>query len=142
MPQVKAQLLRRNMIEETLMNPFITQAQEAAKQWGELSTSFFQEQAKLFQAPLATPTATPDPSAAMAGFVKATAQADEFMVKAVKLMDVQAAQLMDAALQDNAAKEQLKPVVDAYKTASQTVVAAVEQLAQARKALLDKTTGA
>ena len=124
------------------MNPFITQAQEAAKQWGELSTAFFQEQAKLFQAPLATSNATPDPSAAMAGFVKATAQADEFMVKAVKLMDVQAAQLMDAALQDNAAKEQLKPVVDAYKTASQTVVAAVEQLAQARKALLDKTTGA
>jgi hypothetical protein len=124
------------------MNPFITQAQEAAKQWGELSTAFFQEQAKLFQAPLTAPSATPDPSATLSGFIKAAEQADEFMVKAVKLLDVQCAQLMDAALQDNAAKEQLKPVVDAYKTASQTVVSAVEQLAQARKALLDKTRAA
>lgn len=125
------------------MNTFIAQAQEAAKQWSELSTAFFQEQAKLFQAPLtAGAGAATDPNAAMAGLVKATEQADEFMVKAVKLLDAQSAQLMDAALQDNAAKESLAPVVAGYKSASQAVVAAVEQLAQARKALLDKTRGA
>lgn len=121
------------------MNVFFTQAQEAAKQWSELSTAFFQEQAKLFQSPLTGGTTATDPNAAMAGLVKATEQADEFMVKAVKLLDAQSAQLMDAALQDNAAKESLAPVVAGYKSASQAVVAAVEQLAQARKALLDKT---
>lgn len=125
------------------MNVFFTQAQEAAKQWSDLSTTFFQEQAKLFQNPLAGGAGvSADPTAAVAGFVKATEQADEFMVKAVKLMDAQSAQLMDAALQDNAAKESLAPVVAGYKQASQAVVAAVEQLAQARKALLDKTRGA
>lgn len=121
------------------MNTFIAQAQEAAKQWSELSTAFFQEQAKLFQAPFSGAATPPDASAAMAGMVKAAEQADEFMVKAVKLLDAQSAQLMDAALQDNAAKDSLAPVVAGYKQASQAVVAAVEQLAQARKALLDKT---
>ena len=121
------------------MNVFFTQAQEAAKQWSELNTAFFQEQAKLFQSPLVGGTGATDPNVAMAGLVKATEQADEFMVKAVKLLDAQSAQLMDAALQDNAAKESLAPVVAGYKSASQAVVAAVEQLAQARKALLDKT---
>lgn len=124
------------------MNVFFTQAQEAAKQWSELSTTFFQEQAKLFQSPLTGGTTATDPNVAMAGLVKATEQADEFMVKAVKLLDAQSAQLMDAALQDNAAKESLAPVVAGYKSASQAVVSAVEQLAQARKALLDKTRGA
>ncbi|NML19118.1 hypothetical protein [Azohydromonas caseinilytica] len=124
------------------MNAFITQAQEAAKQWGELSTAFFQQQAKLFQAPLAAnPAAASDPNAVMAGLVQATEQADEFMVKAVKLLDAQSAQLLDAALQDSAAKDSLAPVVAGYKSASQAVVSAVEQLAQARKALLDKTRG-
>ena len=124
------------------MNTFITQAQEAAKQWSELSTAFFQQQAKLFQAPLSASTATAsDPNAMVAGLVQATEQADEFMVKAVKLLDSQSAQLMDAALQNSAAKESLAPVIAGYKTASQAVVSAVEQLAQARKALLDKTRG-
>ena len=124
------------------MNVFFTQAQEAAKQWSELSTAFFQEQAKLFQAPLTGGAGATDPNAAMAGLVRATEQADEFMVKAVKLLDAQSAQMMDAALQDNAAKDSLAPVIAGYKSASQAVVAAVEQLAQARKALLDKTRGA
>jgi hypothetical protein len=123
------------------MNNFITQAQEAAKQWGELGTAFFQEQAKLFQTPLSAGTPT-DPNAALAGFVKAAEQAEDFIVKAVKLFDAQSSQMLDSALQENAAKEQLAPVVAGYKSASQAVVSAVEQLAKARKALLDKSTGA
>ncbi|WP_029000442.1 hypothetical protein [Azohydromonas australica] len=85
---------------------FITQAQEAAKQWTVLSTAFFQQ------------------------------QADEFVAKAVKLIDAQCAQVLDAALQESLVKESLAPIVAGYKSASQAVVTAVEQLTQARKALL------
>jgi hypothetical protein len=77
------------------MNDFITQAQEAARQWGELNTAFFQQQAQLFQAPWSSRAVLiPDASAVMAGFVKALASADDFMVKAVRLLDVQCAQLL------------------------------------------------
>lgn len=119
-------------------NAFITQAQEAAKQWSELSTAFFQQQARLLQAPLVSGTPSPDARSLTAGYIQAMQQADEFMVKAVKLLDTQCAQFLDAALQDNVAKESLAPVVAGYKNASQAVVAAVEQLTQARKALLER----
>jgi hypothetical protein len=119
-------------------NAFFTQAQEAAKQWSELSTAFFQQQARLFQAPLASGTPSPDTRALTAGYVQAMQQADEFMLKTVKLLDTQCAQFLDASLQGSAAKESLAPVVAGYKSASQAVVAAVEQLTQARKALLEK----
>jgi hypothetical protein len=121
-----------------LNNPFITQAQEAAKQWSELSTAFFQQQAQLFQTPLAVGTASPDARKLTAGFIQAIQQIDEFVVKAVKLLDGQCARFLDAALQDSVAKASLAPVVAGYKNASQAVVTAVEQLTQARKALLEK----
>ncbi len=120
------------------MNNIITQAQEAARQWGELSTAFFQQQARLFQGQLAFGTASPDARRFTADFIQATQQADEFLVKAVKLLDTQCAQFLDAALQDSVAKESLAPVVAGYKSASQAVVAAVEQLTKARKALLER----
>jgi hypothetical protein len=116
----------------------ITQAQEAAEQWSELSTAFFQHQAQLFQAPLAVGTASPDACQFTAGFIQATQQADEFVLKAVKLLDTQCARFLDAVLQDNVAEASLAPVVAGYKSASQVVVAAVEQLTQARKALLER----
>ncbi len=122
------------------MNDYITHAQEAAKQWSELSAAFFKQQVQLFQAPMAIGTATPDARTAAAGFIQATQQADEFVVRAVKLLDTQCAQFLDTLLQDSVAKQSLAPVVAGYKSASQAVVAAVEQLAQARKALLDKAT--
>jgi hypothetical protein len=119
-------------------NVFVTQAQEAAKQWTALSTAFFQQQAQLFQAPLAGGTAALDARQLTAGLIQATQQADEFLVKAVKLLDTQCARFLDAALQDGAAKASLAPVVAGYKNASQAVVTAVEQLTQARKALLER----
>ena len=119
-------------------NIFITQAQEVARQWSELSTAFFQQQAQLFQTQLAFGTAPRDARGLTADFIQATQQADEFVLKAVKLLDAQCAQFLDASLQDSVAKESLAPVVAGYKGASQAVVAAVEQLIQARKALLEK----
>jgi hypothetical protein len=119
-------------------NTFITQAQEAAKQWSELGTAFFQQQAQLFQAPLTAGTASPDARSLAAGFIQSLQQTDEFVLKAVKLLDAQCAQFLDASLQDSAAREALAPVVAGYKDASQAVVAAVEQLTQARKALLER----
>lgn len=119
-------------------NTFITQAQEAAKQWSELSTAFFQQQSRLFQAPLAAGTASPDARTFMAGFVRSVQQADEFVLQAVKLLDTQCTQLLEASLQDNVARESLAPVVAGYKSVSQAVVAAVAQLTQARKALLER----
>lgn len=120
------------------MNNFFAQAQEAAKQWTQLSTAFAQEQAKLFQMPVSG-AAAPDAGALMAGFSRAAEQADDFVVKAVKMLDAQSAQLLDASLEGNAAKDTLAPVVASYKSASQAVVAAVEQLVQARKALFDQS---
>ena len=119
-------------------NVFVTQAQEAAKQWTALSTAFFQQQARLFQTQVAFGTAPRDARGLAADFIQATQQADEFLLKAVKLLDAQCAQFLDASLQDNVAKASLAPVVAGYKSASQTVVTAVEQLTQARKALLGK----
>ncbi len=117
---------------------FVTQAQEAAEQWSELSTAFFQQQARLFQGQLGFGTAARDARGLTADFIQATQQADEFVVKAVKLLDAQCAQFLNAALQDSLAREALAPVVAGYKSASQAVVAAVERLTQARKALLEK----
>ena len=120
------------------MNDYITQVQEAAKQWNELSAAFFRQQVQLFQPPGAVGAVAPDARTAAAGFIQASQQADEFVVRAVKLLDTQCAQFLDALLQDSVAKQSLAPVVAGYKSASQAVVAAVEQLAQARKALLEK----
>ena len=71
----------------------------------------------------------------MLSTVKAAQQADEFLVKAVKLADAQGAVMLEAALQGNAAKESLAPVITDYKNASQAVVTAVEQFVQSKKAL-------
>ncbi|WP_028999024.1 hypothetical protein [Azohydromonas australica] len=117
---------------------FVTQAQEAAKQWSELSTAFFQQQARLFQGQLAFGTTARDARGLTADFIQTTQQADEFVVKTVRLLDAQCAQFLDAALHDSPARESLAPVVAGYKSASQAVVTAVEQLTQARKALLEK----
>lgn len=117
------------------MNAFITQAQEFTKEWAALGTTFAQEQAKLMQLPVNGMTARPDTSAFMTSMVKAAEQADEFLVKAVKLADAQGALLLDAAVQGSAVKESLAPVIAGYKNASQAVVSAVEQLVQSKKAL-------
>jgi hypothetical protein len=94
--------------------------------------------APTFQTQLAFGTAPRDARGLTADFIQATQQADEFVLKAVKLLDAQCAQLLDASVQDSVAKASLAPVVAGYKGASQAVVAAVEQLIQARKALLEK----
>lgn len=116
------------------MNAFITQVQEAAQDWVHLGTDFVQQQAQVFRAPLNS-TAIPDAKSVMASFVKAAEQADEFVVKAVKLADAHGTKLLDVALAQNPAKHVLVPATINLKNASQAIVTLVEQMAAARKSL-------
>jgi hypothetical protein len=116
------------------MNAFITQVQEAAQDWCHLGTDFVQQQAQIFQAPLNS-TAVPDVQSVAAGFVKAAEQADEFVVKAVKLADAQGQKVLDAALAQNPAKDALAPLTISVKNASQAVVTLVEQVAATKKSM-------
>ena len=116
------------------MNTFITQVQEAAQDWVHLGTDFVQQQAQVFRPPLNS-SAVPDAKSIAAGFIKAAEQADDFVVKAVKLADVHGQKLLDAALAQSPAKNALAPLTISVKNASQAVVTVVEQVAATKKSL-------
>jgi hypothetical protein len=117
------------------MNTFITQAQEAAKEWATLGTAFAQEQSKIMQEYYSGTTARPDASGFVTSMAKAAEQADEFLIKAVKLADAQGALLLDVAVQGSVANDALAPVIASYKNASKAVVTTFEQIVQSKKAL-------
>jgi glucose/arabinose dehydrogenase len=117
-----------------IMSTFVTQVQEVAQDWVHLGTEFVQQQAQVFQAPLSS-TAVPNVKSVAAGFVKAAEQADEFVVKAVKLADAHGQKLLDAALDQNPARNVLAPFAISVKNASQAVVTVVEQIAARKKSL-------
>jgi hypothetical protein len=120
------------------MNAFITQVQAAAQDWVRFGTELVQQQAQVFRAPLG-PAAVPDAKSLAAGFVKAAEQADELVVKAVKLADLHGQKLLDAALAQSPARSQgkdaLAPLTISVKNASQAVVTVIEQVAAAKKSL-------
>lgn len=123
------------------MNTFITQLQEAARDWLHLGTNFAQQQAQTYRAPLNS-TALPNAKSVVAGVLKAAEQADEFVVRAVRLADAQGTKLLDAVLAQNPAKDVLAPATINLKNASQAVVTMVEQVAAARKSLYRAQTTA
>jgi glucose/arabinose dehydrogenase len=116
------------------MITFIIQFQEATQDWVHLSTDFVRQQAQIFQAPLNS-AAVPDAKSVATGFIKAAEQADEFVVKVVRLADIHGTKLLDAALAQNPAKAALAPFIISVKNGSQAVVTMVEQVAAARKSL-------
>jgi hypothetical protein len=71
----------------------------------------------------------------MASMVKATEQAVEFVVKAVKLAEVHGALLLDATVQGGVSNDALAPVLAGYEDAPKAVVTTFEQIVQSKNAL-------